>query len=122
MYIQQQQADNSSTALEHQLQSTTMACAQADIEVSSNECLLCGKTDSQKSRLSSWRELERTYLIHHFSSAPSKSCMICKKHLLEAKRHCHSLDHTPSWRNKNKNLYIPVKNVLILNVLNRIKT
>ena len=47
---------------------------------------------------SSWGKLERTYLIHHFGSAPSESSIICKKHLLEAKRHYHSLHHTPSWK------------------------
>ena len=91
LYIQQQADDVSTTSG----QSTS---GQTDVEEPSKNCILCGKTDLQKSRYGIWGESERTYLEQHFGSVPADSSMICRKHLIEAKRHCHSLDHTPSWK------------------------
>ena len=91
LYIQQQADDVSTTSG----QSTS---GQTDVEEPSKNCILCGKTDLQKSRYGIWGESERTYLEQYFGSVPADSSMICRKHLIEAKRHCHSLDHTPSWK------------------------
>ena len=61
-------------------------------------CILCGKNDSQKSQYGARGESECTYLVQHYGSVPPDSSIICNKHLLEAKRYCHILDHTPSWK------------------------
>ena len=39
-----------------------------------------------------------TYLEKHLSMSPQDSPFICKKHLVEARRHGHKYDHVPSWK------------------------
>jgi len=56
----------------------------------------------QKSTYDTWGEPERTYLVHHFNSVPIKGSVICKKHLLEAKRNFQCLDRIPIWKSNEK--------------------
>ena len=38
------------------------------------------------------------YLEKHLGMSPQDSTFICKKHLVEARRHGHKYDHVPSWK------------------------
>ena len=62
------------------------------------ECIICGNTDNQKSRYATWGKTERMYLEKHLGMSPQDSTFICKKHLVEARRHGHKYDHVPSWK------------------------
>ena len=62
------------------------------------ECILCGNKDNQKSRYATWGTTERMYLEKHFGMSPQDNTFICKKHLVEARRHGHKYDHVPSWK------------------------
>ena len=68
------------------------------------ECILCGSKDNQQSRYDSWGKMERVYLEKHLGVSPHNQCFICKKHLVEARRHGHELDHIPSWKSSSNDL------------------
>ena len=48
--------------------------------------------------------MERVYLEKHLGVSPHNQCFICKKHLVEARRHGHELDHIPSWKSSSNDL------------------
>ena len=68
------------------------------------ESILCGSKDNQQSRYDSWGKMERVYLEKHLGVSPHNRCFICKKHLVEACRHGHELDHIPSWKSSSNDL------------------
>ena len=78
-------------------------CA-ADNKESVKECILCGSKDNQQSRYDSWGKMECVYLEKHLGVSPHNQCFICKKHLVEARRHGHELDHIPSWKSSSNDL------------------
>ena len=47
--------------------------------------------------------MERTYLEKHLGVSPHNKSFICKKHLVEARRHGHEQDHVPSWKTPSPN-------------------
>ena len=52
--------------------------------------------------------MERTYLQHHLGTSLTDNDIICRKHLLEAQRHGHNIDHIPSWKlNKEDSPHSP---------------
>ena len=66
------------------------------------DCALCGDNGRQKLRYATWGETERTYLEKHLGASLDNSALVCKKHFLEAKRHCQNSEHIPSWKSKAK--------------------
>ena len=62
----------------------------------------CVETAIVRSQHMTLGESLNVYLVRHFNSVPKKGSMICKKHLLEAKRNSQSLDHIPIWKRNEK--------------------
>ena len=49
-------------------------------------------------RYETWGEIECTYLVKHLGKPLNDTSMVCRRHLLEAKRCHHKPDHVPSWK------------------------
>ena len=71
------------------------------------------------SRYVNWGSTERKFLSTYLDFTPSDNSFICKSHLMEAKRHHNDPDFKPKWKLGNRNVSLPLKNVLILSALNQ---
>ena len=67
-------------------------------ENSTQSCVLCGDKERQKSRYATWGDIERTYLAKHLGKPLDDSSLVCRRHLLEAKRYGQQDHHIPSWK------------------------
>jgi len=70
----------------------------AENNESVKECILCSSKANQQIRYDSWGKLECTYLEKDLGASPHSKSSVCKKHLVEARRHVHDQDHVPSWK------------------------
>jgi len=61
-------------------------------------CILCGKTDRYMSRYGNGGEIEKSFIVKHLGKTPSDESSLCKKHLIEAKRHHSIPNFIPKWR------------------------
>ena len=65
-------------------------------------CILCGNKGTQLSNYSNWSDTERQFLCEHLGKCPPEGSNICKKHLLEAKRHHTNSEYIPKWKKVDK--------------------
>ena len=61
------------------------------------ECLLCGAKDTQMMQYSNTNIKVKTFLMQHFNGIIFGDSWICKKHVLEAQRHCSASGFLPKW-------------------------
>ena len=64
------------------------------------KCFLCGHLDRYMTRFTNWKALEKEFVLQHVVKTPSDDSCICKKCMLEAKRHCRTPDYIPKWKEK----------------------
>ena len=51
-------------------------------------------------RFTNWKAIEKEFILQHVVKTPSYDSCICKKCMLEAKRHYHTPDYIPKWKEK----------------------
>ena len=83
--------------------STRSTCTPSDPTSQDEElCTLCGKTlryAASTSFFKDWGEKEKEFLKTHLGKTPPSNSFICRKHLLEAKRHHNdSTPYNPKWK------------------------
>ena len=61
------------------------------------KCLLCGRLDRYMTRFTNWKAIEKEFILQHVVKTPSDDSCIC---MLEAKRHYHTPDYIPKWKEK----------------------
>ena len=77
-------------------------------ERKSNLCHLCSNRDNNLSLLSKWSEELKSFVLLHLQDGSSSrsevntGIFVCKKHLLEARRHHTDPGYTPKWKKKEK--------------------
>ena len=65
------------------------------------KCFLCGRLDRYMTRFTlNWKAIEKEFILQHVVKTPSDDSCICKKCMLEAKRHYHTPDYIPKWKEK----------------------
>ena len=62
------------------------------------ECHLCGKKDGYMTNLATWNVALKSFVLCHLPHPPPPNILICKKDLLEARRHHLDPNYTPKWK------------------------
>ena len=52
-------------------------------------------------RFAHWGDNEKDFVVRHLGSKPPDESYVCKRDLLEAKRHHDTPNHIPKWKNPN---------------------
>ena len=75
---------------------------RCELDDGDKRCVLCGKTDKYMSQYGKWGELEKEFIMKHLGSTPSDDSHICKKHMIEAKRHHGTPGFVPKWTGQHR--------------------
>jgi len=62
------------------------------------KCALCGDKGRQTSKYGNLGEIECAYFLKHLGESLSDGALVCRKHLVEAKRHGENQEHVSSWK------------------------
>ena len=66
-------------------------------------CILCGREDGQRLQYGNINSTERAFITQHSDLPIVETSWVCKKHVLEAKRHCNDSEFLPKWKRVSKN-------------------
>ena len=61
-------------------------------------CILCGSESFSLTRYVFVGKREREFILKHFGEAPPDDSFLCKKHVIEARRHHKNSDFVPKWK------------------------
>ena len=86
---------------------TRRRSSTCEIDDGDKQCILCRKTDRYMSQYGNWGDLEKEFVMKHLGSAPSDDSPICKKHLIEAKRHHGTPGLVPKWAGQHRQSTTP---------------
>ena len=68
---------------------------------SGKQCVLCGRIEKYTTRFAHWGDNEKDFVVRYLGSKPPDESYVCKRDLLEAKRHHDTPNHIPKWKNPN---------------------